>query len=210
VDRANVDRIVSCKSSSSPRLPLSNLLLALTLPCSHTLSPSLPLGLELISVLLSLIQPSGEVSGDTFSETDSRFTYILLNSLSLLGRLDDLDKPDLYDGKGREMLIENLRGCMNFDGGFGSTPGGESHGGQSGSFFFLVSFLNLVLSTNSSFFPFPLLIPWKDYDVHITRWTRLEHLIYLKSAIPIHSTSQPLSTLISPRSPRLASLQDTS
>ena len=32
------------------------------------------------------------------------------------------------------MLIENLRGCMNFDGGFGSTPGGESHGGQSGSF----------------------------------------------------------------------------
>jgi prenyltransferase beta subunit len=31
------------------------------------------------------------------------------------------------------MLTENLRGCMNFDGGFGSTPGGESHGGQSES-----------------------------------------------------------------------------
>jgi hypothetical protein len=36
------------------------------------------------------------------------------------------------------MLIENLRGCMNFDGGFGSTPGGESHGGQSGSLFLLL------------------------------------------------------------------------
>jgi hypothetical protein len=124
--------------------------LALTLPCSHTLSPSLPLGLELISVLLSLIQPSGEVSGDTFGETDSRFTYILLNSLSLLNRLDDLDKPELYDGKTREMLIDNLRGCMNFDGGFGSTPGGESHGGQSGSLILLFSLFYLVLPTTSS------------------------------------------------------------
>jgi prenyltransferase beta subunit len=119
-------------------------------------------------VLLSLIQPSGEVSGDTFGETDSRFTYILLNSLSLLNRLDDLVKPDLYGGKGREMLIENLMGCMNFDGGFGSTPGGESHGGQSGSLILLFSFFYLVLSITSSFFSllslshistFPLLIP---------------------------------------------------
>lgn len=47
------------------------------------------------------------------------------------------------------MLIENLRGCMNFDGGFGSTPGGESHGGQSGS---LSAFLSLLASLA---LPFP-------------------------------------------------------
>ena len=84
-----------------------------------------------MSVLLSLIQPSGEVAGDIFGETDSRFTYILLNALSLLGRLDALDDGSLYKGRAREMIVENLRGCMNFDSGFGSTPGGESHGGQS-------------------------------------------------------------------------------
>ena len=153
VDRANVDRIVSCKFPQlltfspscgstcpislyhSPYISLAlSIALALTRPSSH--SPSLSLGVELISVLLSLIQPSGEVSGDQFGETDSRFTYVLLNALSLLGRLDDLDTPELYGGKARGMLLENLRGCMNFDGGFGSTPGGESHGGQSESFSF--------------------------------------------------------------------------
>jgi hypothetical protein len=155
-------------------------------------------------VLLSLIQPSGEVSGDTFGETDSRFTYILLNSLSLLNRLDDLDKPELYGGKGREMLIENLRGCMNFDGGFGSTPGGESHGGQSESSsssspYSILFFRSLLPYSPLSLyptFPFPLLIPWKDYDVHITRWARLEHLIYLESATPNILHSQHLSTAV--------------
>lgn len=45
--------------------------------------------------------------------------------------MDALDDEKLYEGRARGMLVENLRGCMNFDSGFGSTPGGESHGGQS-------------------------------------------------------------------------------
>lgn len=65
------------------------------------------------------------MSGDSFGETDSRFTYILVNALSLLGRLDDLGTER------REKVVENLKGCMNFDSGFGTTPGAESHGGQS-------------------------------------------------------------------------------
>lgn len=84
-------------------------------------------------VLLSLIRPDGQVAGDSFGETDSRFTYILLNALSLLGRLSDLDKTDLHDGGARELIVGNLKGCMNFDSGFGTTPGAESHGGQSES-----------------------------------------------------------------------------
>lgn len=88
---------------------------------------------NLFPVLLSLIRPDGQVAGDSFGETDSRFTYILLNALSLLGRLSDLDKTDLYDGGARELIVGNLKGCMNFDSGFGTTPGAESHGGQSES-----------------------------------------------------------------------------
>jgi geranylgeranyl transferase type-2 subunit beta len=36
----------------------------------------------------------------------------------------------LYGGRGREMVLENIRRSMNFDGGFGTEPGAESHGGQ--------------------------------------------------------------------------------
>ncbi|KAK1925313.1 terpenoid cyclases/protein prenyltransferase alpha-alpha toroid [Papiliotrema laurentii] len=78
--------------------------------------------------LLSLVGPQGQVSGDHFGESDSRFSYILVNALSLLGRLDDLDS--LYDGKGRQLVLDNILGCMNFDGAFGTEPGAESHGGQ--------------------------------------------------------------------------------
>jgi geranylgeranyl transferase type-2 subunit beta len=88
---------------------------------------------NLFPVLLSLIRPDGQVAGDSFGETDSRFTYILLNALSLLDRLSDLDSDTLHGGKARELIVANLRGCMNFDSGFGTTPGAESHGGQSES-----------------------------------------------------------------------------
>jgi geranylgeranyl transferase type-2 subunit beta len=68
------------------------------------------------------------VSGDHFGESDTRFSYILLNALSLLGRLTDLDR--LHDGHGRQLVLDNILGCMNFDGAFGTEPGAESHGGQ--------------------------------------------------------------------------------
>lgn len=51
-----------------------------------------------------------------------------MSALSLLGRLDELDK--LHGGQGRELLVGNITGSMNYDGAFGAEPGAESHGAQ--------------------------------------------------------------------------------
>lgn len=83
---------------------------------------------QLTAVLLSLVNPDGTVAGDQFGESDSRFTYILVQCLSLIGKLDALD--ELHGGQGRQLVVDNLLGCMNFDSAFGTEPGAESHGGQ--------------------------------------------------------------------------------
>lgn len=77
--------------------------------------------LMLIPDVLSLQNASGSFSGDQFGETDTRFTYCAVQALSLLGKLDALDV---------EKTIGYLRKCRNFDGGFGSTEGAESHSAQ--------------------------------------------------------------------------------
>jgi len=102
IDRMDVDRVVKCASSHFARL---SFMLLITLP----------------PVILSLQQPSGVFAGDTFGETDTRFLYCAVNALSLLGRLGDLDK---------EKTIGYLERCRNFDGGFGSVVGAESHAAQ--------------------------------------------------------------------------------
>lgn len=51
-----------------------------------------------------------------------RFSYCAICCLSLLGRLDSINI---------EKAIEFIIQCKNFDGGFGSIPGAESHAGQS-------------------------------------------------------------------------------
>jgi geranylgeranyl transferase type-2 subunit beta len=60
--------------------------------------------------------------GDKWGEVDTRFSYCLLNCLSLLGKLDRVDK-----NKVANFILK----CQNFDGGFGAIPGAESHAGQS-------------------------------------------------------------------------------
>ena len=77
------------------------------------------------TVLLDRVSADGSVSGDSFGESDTRFSHILLLALSLLGRLDSLD--ELHGGAGRERVCENVRRSMNFDGAFGAEPGAESH-----------------------------------------------------------------------------------
>eukprot|EP01018_Ginkgo_biloba_P011709 Gb_03754 [translate_table: standard] len=52
----------------------------------------------------------------------SRFSYCAVCCLSMLHRLDKIDV-----GK----AISYIASCKNFDGGFGCTPGAESHAGQS-------------------------------------------------------------------------------
>ncbi|WVN86270.1 uncharacterized protein L203_101432 [Cryptococcus depauperatus CBS 7841] len=79
---------------------------------------------RITAFLLSLINPDGSVAGDKWGESDTRFSYILLSCLSLLGRLDRL-LPEQ-----RESITDNIKNCMNFDGGFGTRPGAESHSGQ--------------------------------------------------------------------------------
>lgn len=74
------------------------------------------------AVIADLQNPeTGTFAGDEWGETDTRFLYGALNALSLLGRLDlvNIDKA-----------VEHIVSCENFDGGYGLTPGAESHSGQ--------------------------------------------------------------------------------
>ena len=72
-------------------------------------------------VILSLQQPSGVFAGDEFGEIDTRFSYIAVQALSLLGQLDKLDV---------EKTVSYILKCRNFDGGFGAVIGAESHAAQ--------------------------------------------------------------------------------
>lgn len=60
-------------------------------------------------------------AGDRFGEIDTRFLYIAVNALSLLGHLHELDV---------EKTISYIRRCKNFDGGYGAREGAESHASQ--------------------------------------------------------------------------------
>lgn len=76
----------------------------------------------LISVVASRQdKETGSFSGDEWGETDTRFSYIALSACSLLGRMDAVDVPK---------AVEYIKECQNYDGGFGTTPGAESHSGQ--------------------------------------------------------------------------------
>ncbi|KAJ2156562.1 Rab geranylgeranyltransferase [Coemansia sp. RSA 552] len=64
---------------------------------------------------------TGEVSGDEWGERDTRFAFISVAILSFFGAVDRIN----VDG-----VVEYVRKSMNYDGGFGSGPGGESHSAQ--------------------------------------------------------------------------------
>ncbi|KAI2463608.1 geranylgerany transferase type II beta subunit [Annulohypoxylon bovei var. microspora] len=64
---------------------------------------------------------TGAVAGDEWGEEDTRFLYGALNALSLLGLLHLLDV---------NKAVDYVAACANFDGGFGVSPGAESHSGQ--------------------------------------------------------------------------------
>ncbi|KAI9715760.1 MAG: hypothetical protein M1812_005758 [Candelaria pacifica] len=72
--------------------------------------------------IASLQDPStGTFAGDEWGETDTRFLYGALNALSLLNLLSLVDLPK---------AIDHIQACANFDGGYGVSPGAESHAGQ--------------------------------------------------------------------------------
>ncbi|XP_054824196.1 geranylgeranyl transferase type-2 subunit beta 1 isoform X2 [Prosopis cineraria] len=71
--------------------------------------------------IVNLQNEDGSFSGDIWGEVDTRFSYIAINCLSILHHLDKINV---------EKAMKYILSCKNMDGGFGCTPGGESHAGQ--------------------------------------------------------------------------------
>ncbi|KAL4811104.1 terpenoid cyclases/protein prenyltransferase alpha-alpha toroid [Aspergillus unguis] len=64
---------------------------------------------------------TGSFMGDEWGEFDTRFLYGALNALSLLGLLGLVDVAK---------AVSYVQSCENLDGGYGVSPGAESHAGQ--------------------------------------------------------------------------------
>ncbi|ODV91190.1 hypothetical protein CANCADRAFT_2907 [Tortispora caseinolytica NRRL Y-17796] len=85
--------------------------------------------------ICSLQDPkTGAVQGDKYGEEDTRFVYNAVSTLRLLGRLFSRDESfrsgDIDNGFSIDLATKYIMSCKNFDGGFSSTPDGESHGAQ--------------------------------------------------------------------------------
>ncbi|KAI4188289.1 MAG: hypothetical protein L6R41_002240 [Letrouitia leprolyta] len=71
---------------------------------------------------ISRLQHSdGSFAGDEWGETDTRFLFGAFNALSLLRLLPLIDVSK---------AVSYIQACANFDGGYGLSPGAESHAGQ--------------------------------------------------------------------------------
>lgn len=79
---------------------------------------------RVIAFIQSLQLDDGSFMGDEWGEIDTRFSYCALSALSILGELHGKDTIDI------DKAAEYIASCQNFDGGFGSQPGAESHAGQ--------------------------------------------------------------------------------
>jgi len=100
-----------------------------------------------VKFVASLQQRDGSFAGDEWGEVDTRFSYCALSALSILGALPDTSSDDTRptssadDASSTSSSNEKstidvqkaalyVSSCRNFDGGFGSVPGAESHAGQ--------------------------------------------------------------------------------
>ena len=71
-----------------------------------------------MSYVKSLMNADGSFNGDYAGEVDTRFSYCAVSILSLLNRLDEIDRE-----KARDFILS----CKNIDGAFGGVPSAESH-----------------------------------------------------------------------------------
>ncbi|KAF7195005.1 Geranylgeranyl transferase type-2 subunit beta [Pseudocercospora fuligena] len=85
--------------------------------------------MKVAKYIAGLQQPNGTFAGDKWGETDTRFLYCALNSLSLLNLLPN-QRPDEAPIINLQAAADHVKACQNFDGGFGVAPGAESHSGQ--------------------------------------------------------------------------------
>jgi len=85
--------------------------------------------MKIAGYIASRQQANGTFAGDEWGETDTRFLYGALNALSLLNLLPHQrpSEPPLIDVPAATAYV---KACQNFDGGFGVSPGAESHSGQ--------------------------------------------------------------------------------
>ena len=73
---------------------------------------------QLANYFKQLQNQDGSFSGDHSGEVDTRFSYCAVSALSLLNKLDIIDRV-----KARNFILQ----CKNIDGAFGGMPGAESH-----------------------------------------------------------------------------------
>ena len=85
---------------------------------------------KIATYIAHLQQPNGTFAGDEWGETDTRFLYGALNALSLLHYLPSQQPADTAPLINVAAAIAHVKACHNFDGGFGTSPGAESHSGQ--------------------------------------------------------------------------------
>ncbi|KAG7580954.1 PFTB repeat [Arabidopsis suecica] len=71
--------------------------------------------------IAGLQNEDGSFSGDIWGKVDTRFSYIVICCLSILKCLDKINV---------KKAVDYIVSCKNMDGGFGCTPGAESHAGQ--------------------------------------------------------------------------------
>ena len=64
---------------------------------------------------------TGSFAGDEWGEYDTRFLYGAFNALSILHLLHLVDTAK---------ALKHIQACANLDGGYGISPGAESHAGQ--------------------------------------------------------------------------------
>lgn len=76
---------------------------------------------RIVQFVISLRLEDGSFMGDRFGEVDTRFVFVSVYILTILGRLT----ADVAEGASKFILD-----CKNFDGGFGMYPGAESHAAQ--------------------------------------------------------------------------------
>jgi geranylgeranyl transferase type-2 subunit beta len=67
------------------------------------------------------VTETGTFAGDEWGETDTRFLLGAFIALSILNMMHLVDV---------EKAVSHIQACANFDGGFGRSPGAESHAGQ--------------------------------------------------------------------------------
>jgi geranylgeranyl transferase type-2 subunit beta len=84
-------------------------------------SPMISRFLQLLDIASLQDNATGTFAGDEWGEQDTRFLYGALNALSLMGLLHLVNV---------EKAVEYVQSCANFDGGYGTSPGAESHSGQ--------------------------------------------------------------------------------